>query len=76
MPKSVPTPRKFLELANRGDAKWVKVKKLPQDVTKFKLRTSKYLYTLVVKQQKFIELVTTSIPDKLEVIHLDKKSAE
>lgn len=73
MPKSVTTPRKFLELAGRQDAKWVKVKKVNDEVTKFKLRTAKYLYTLTVKQAKFVQLVTESIPKELEVIYLDKR---
>ena len=72
MPKPVQTPRKFLELAGRSDAKWVKVKKVKNGDTKFKLRTAKYLYTLTVKQAKFVQLVTESIPQGLEVIHLDK----
>lgn len=73
MPKSVPTPRKFLELSQRQDAKWVKVKKVGEDVTKFKLRTSSYLYTLTVKQAKFVQLVTDSIPKNVEIIYLDQK---
>ena len=73
MPKSVATPRKFLELAARPDAKTIKVKKVSDEVTKFKLRTTKYLYTLTVKQEKFAKLVTDSIPKELEVIYLDKK---
>ena len=73
MPKSVATPRTFLQLAVRPDAKWVKVKKCGGEVTKFKLRTAKYLYTLTVKQAKFTTLVTESIPKGLEVIYLDKK---
>ncbi|KAH0787204.1 ribosomal protein L38e [Histomonas meleagridis] len=74
MPKSVATPRKFLELAARPDAKWVKVKKVKKSGdTKFKLRTTKYLYTLTVKQPKFVQLVTESIPQGLEVIYLDKR---
>lgn len=73
MPKSVATPRKFLELAARPDAKAIKVKKVSDEVTKFKLRTTKYLYTLTVKQEKFAKLVTDSIPQNLEVIYLDKK---
>lgn len=73
MPKSVTTPRKFLELAARQDAKWVKVKKVNDEITKFKLRTTKYLYTLTVKQAKFVQLVTESIPQGLEVIYLDKR---
>ena len=73
MPKSVATPRKFLELAARPDAKNIKVKKVSDEITKFKLRTSKYLYTLTVKQEKFSKLVTESIPSNLEVIYLDNK---
>ena len=72
MPKSVKTPRAFLELANKPDAKWIKVKKINDDVAKFKLRTTRYLYTLTVKQQKFVKLVTDSIPQGLEVIQLSK----
>ena len=72
MPKIVATPRAFLELAGRSDAKWVKIKKCADDNTKFKLRTTKYLYTLVVKP-KFVDLVQGSIPEGLEVTHLDKQ---
>ena len=72
MPKIVATPRAFLELTARPDAKWVKVKKCTDDNTKFKLRTTRYLYTLVVKP-KFVDLVTKSIPEALEVIQLDKQ---
>ena len=73
MPKSVTQPKKFLELVNRPDAKWVKIKKVSDEVTKFKLRTTKYLYTLTIKQPKFTQLVTESIPQSLEVIYLDKR---
>jgi len=72
MPKSVPAPRRFLELCARPDARWLKVKIVSADTTKFKLRTSKYLYTIVLKE-KFIKLVTDSLPPSLEVIHLDKE---
>jgi large subunit ribosomal protein L38e len=79
MPKFVANSRNFLELAARPDAKWVKVKKIKkggadgEEITKFKLRTSKYLYTLVVSKSKFTDLITSSIPRELEVIYLDKK---
>ena len=72
MPKQVQTPKEFLSLCNRSDAKWIHVKKAKNDMTKFKLRTTKYLYTLSVKP-KFVELVRNSIPDALEVIDLDAK---
>lgn len=73
MPKAVATPRQLLDLCNRKDAKWIKVKKINDDVTKYKLRTSKYLYTLTVRQAKFAALVNESIPNTLEVIHVGSK---
>ena len=73
MPKSVQQPKKFLELLVCPDAKWVKVKTVSDEVTKFKLRRTKYLYTLTIKQPKFTKLVLDSIPQGLEVIYLDKK---
>ena len=75
MPKLVQTPKEFLELCNRPDAKWVHVKKSENDTTKFKLRTSSYLYTLVVKE-KFVELVRNSIPDTLECVDIDNDDDE
>jgi large subunit ribosomal protein L38e len=71
MRETVSTPRRFVELASDGQAKWVKVKKVSEDRTKFILRTTRYLYTIVVKE-KFVKLVTDSLPPSLEVIHLDK----
>ena len=72
MPKQVQTPKEFLSLCQRSDAKWIHIKKAKNDITKFKLRTTKYLYTLCVKP-KFVELVRNSIPEKLECVDLDKK---
>ena len=72
MPKQVQTPKEFLALCQRSDAKWIHVKKAKNDITKFKLRTTKYLYTLAVKP-KFVELVRNSIPDTLDCLDLDAK---
>ena len=72
MPKQVQTPKEFLALCQRSDAKWIHIKKAQNDMTKFKLRTTKYLYTLSVKP-KFVELVRNSIPEQLECVDLDKK---
>jgi large subunit ribosomal protein L38e len=73
MPKTVATPRQLIDLCNRTDANWIKVKKISGDVTKFKLRTTKYLYTLTVRQAKFAALVNESIPNTLEIIHVAHK---
>ena len=72
-PKSVLPPKKFIELLNRPDAKWVKIMKVSDEIVKFKLRTSNYLYTLTIKQAIFAPLITESIPQSLEVIYLDKR---
>lgn len=72
MPKLVKTSKEFLTLCHRSDAKWVKVKEFG-DKTKFKLRTTKYLYTVVVENDKMKGLLQNSIPQNLEVIILDKK---
>jgi large subunit ribosomal protein L38e len=68
----VSTPRRFLELTNRNEARWVKVKKDSDTTTKFKLRTGRYLYTIAVKEQ-FVKLVTNSLPPTREVIHPDQE---
>ena len=47
MPKQITEIKAFLVKARRKDAKSVKIKKNPTN-TKFKVRCSKYLYTLVV----------------------------
>lgn len=48
MPKQMTEIKEFLLTARRKDAKSVKIKKNPENV-KFKVRCSKYLYTLVIQ---------------------------
>ena len=48
MPREITDMKQFLLTARRKDAKFVVVKKNKQNV-KFKVRCSKYLYTLVLK---------------------------
>ncbi|VDK50089.1 unnamed protein product [Gongylonema pulchrum] len=48
MPKEIKEIKEFLMTARRKDAKSVKIKRNPDNV-KFKVRCSKYLYTLVVQ---------------------------
>jgi large subunit ribosomal protein L38e len=69
MPKELKDVRQFLQKA-RGDnkikpsAKSVQIKTVGQ-VTKFKLRCSKYLYTLVVDEPNKAEKVQQSLPPSL-----------
>jgi large subunit ribosomal protein L38e len=54
----------FLNYHYRKDAKNVKVKK-NGDSTKFKIRCSKYLYTLTIQDKEKAEKLTQSLPHTL-----------
>lgn len=64
MPKQIHDIRDFLQKARRRDAKLVKIRKRP-DTTKFKIRCSRYLYTLVVADAEKAEKLTQSLPPGL-----------
>eukprot|EP00956_Cyclotella_meneghiniana_P027095 scaffold60014_cov74-Cyclotella_meneghiniana.AAC.6 len=65
MPKQITDIRDFLQKARRKDAKLVKIRKRP-DKTKFKIRCSRLLYTLVVKDSEKAEKLTQSLPPGLQ----------
>ncbi|VDP10599.1 unnamed protein product [Soboliphyme baturini] len=69
MPRQLPDIKKFLITARRKDAKSVKIKKNP-DNTKFKVRCSKYLYTLVITDNEKAEKLKQSLPPGLQVKEL------
>jgi hypothetical protein len=73
MPKTTPSPRQFVELAQRPDAKWVKIMKPNDNFTKFKLRTASHLYTVIVKDQ-FARMVIDAMPAELDVHYVEKKA--
>jgi large subunit ribosomal protein L38e len=54
-PKQVAEVKNFLRLTKRKDAKWVKARK-SAGKTKFKVRTSKYLFTLITSKKSAIKL--------------------
>lgn len=56
MPKQIHEIKDFLLTARRKDAKSVKIKKI-KDTVKFKVRCSRYLYTLVPKRKSLAWLV-------------------
>ncbi|KAI9290842.1 60S ribosomal protein L38 [Neoconidiobolus thromboides FSU 785] len=66
MPKQVSDIKQFLEIARRADAKSARVKKNGKQI-KFKVRCSKYLYTLVVNDATKAEKLKQSLPPNLEV---------
>eukprot|EP00561_Arcocellulus_cornucervis_P011835 CAMPEP_0185799718 /NCGR_PEP_ID=MMETSP1322-20130828/481_1 /TAXON_ID=265543 /ORGANISM="Minutocellus polymorphus, Strain RCC2270" /LENGTH=69 /DNA_ID=CAMNT_0028495307 /DNA_START=59 /DNA_END=268 /DNA_ORIENTATION=+ len=65
MPKEITDIRDFLQKARRRDAKLVKIKKRDKE-TKFKIRCSRFLYTLKVKDSEKAEKLTQSLPPGLQ----------
>ena len=57
--------RDFLQKARRKDAKLVKIRKR-EDGTKFKIRCSKYMYTLKVSDAEKADKLTQSLPPGLQ----------
>ena len=64
MPKKMDDIRDFLKKARRADAKTVKVKK-SKTSTKFKIRCSRYLYTLDIPDPEKAEKLKQSLPPGL-----------
>ncbi|XP_070581163.1 large ribosomal subunit protein eL38 [Ptychodera flava] len=69
MPKQIMEIKDFLLTARRKDAKSVKIKK-NKDNTKFKVRCSRYLYTLVIQDKEKAEKLKQSLPPGLSVKEL------
>jgi large subunit ribosomal protein L38e len=65
MPKQITDIRDFLQKARRKDAKMVKIRKRSGS-TKFKIRCSKYLYTLSVEDSEKADKLTQSLPPGLK----------
>uniref|UniRef100_A0A914VSY8 Large ribosomal subunit protein eL38 n=1 Tax=Plectus sambesii TaxID=2011161 RepID=A0A914VSY8_9BILA len=69
MPRQLVEIKDFLLTARRKDAKSVKIKKNADNV-KFKVRCSKYLYTLVIQDKDKAEKLKQSLPPGLQVKEL------
>jgi len=77
MPKEVTDIKTFLRITQRKDAIKVIIKKrkaLPgrRPLTKFKVRCSRYIYTLRVEDPDKAEKLTQSLPPGLAVQEIDK----
>merc|ERR1711977_676940 len=66
MPKQIHEIKDFLLTARRKDARSVKIKR-SGDLTKFKVRCSKYLYTLCVADSDKADKLKQSLPPGLHV---------
>ncbi|KAI8970265.1 60S ribosomal protein L38 [Mycotypha africana] len=69
MPKQVVDIKNFLEITRRKDATSARVKK-NGDKYKFKVRCSRYLYTLVVNDKQKALKLKQSLPPALSVQEL------
>lgn len=65
MPKQITEIREFLKIARRKDARSVKIKKNATE-TKFKIRCSRYLYTLLMADKAKAEKLKQSLPPSLQ----------
>ncbi|KAK7203238.1 60S ribosomal protein L38-1 [Myxozyma melibiosi] len=70
MPKEIKDIKQFLELARRKDAKSAGIKKNGSKLIKFKLRNSRYLYTLVLNDAQKAQKLTQSLPPGLKVTEI------
>ncbi|KAF2613382.1 hypothetical protein F2Q70_00008790 [Brassica cretica] len=66
LPKQIHEIKDFLLTARRKDARSVKIKR-SKDIVKFKVRCSKYLYTLCVFDQEKADKLKQSLPPGLSV---------
>ena len=69
MPKQLFELKAFLLAANRPDAKRITIKKNAR-TTKFKVRCSKYLYTLAVQEADKVDRLKQSLPPRMFIIYL------
>ncbi|KAB5588671.1 60S ribosomal protein L38 [Ceratobasidium theobromae] len=76
MPKEIRDIKEFIQIATRKDAKSARVKKTSpkvaggKTVTKFKIRCSRYLYTLALDDAEKAEKLKQSLPPGLTVQEL------
>ncbi|TPP52091.1 Ribosomal L38e family protein [Leishmania donovani] len=73
MPREIKTLKEFLAICSRKDARCVKVKHNPS-ATKFKVRCSRYLYTLVVNDKKKADKIERSIHPSVKKIAVTARS--
>ncbi|MBW0529145.1 hypothetical protein O181_068860 [Austropuccinia psidii MF-1] len=84
MPREVKDIKSFLLIAHRKDATSCRIKKSVRKVgkgttipvTKFKIRCSKYLYTLVLSDPEKAEKLRGSLPPTLKAEDVDKEKSK
>jgi len=78
MPKPIRDIKQFLQITHRKDATCVRIKETKSKVpgglrrTKFKVRCSRYLYTLSIDDPEKAEKLKQSLPPGLAIDEVDK----
>lgn len=80
MPKEIRDIKQFIEISRRKDASEARIKKIAplasggKAKTKFKIRCSRYLYTLSLDDNEKAEKLKQSLPPGLNVVEVKKAS--
>ncbi|KIM76860.1 hypothetical protein PILCRDRAFT_825839 [Piloderma croceum F 1598] len=78
MPKEIRDIKKFIEITQRKDASQARIKKIApktpngKQKTKFKVRCSRYLYTLSLDDPEKAEKLQQSLPPGLAIMEIGK----
>jgi len=78
MPKEIRDIKQFIKITQRKDATKARIKKIPAKLpngktkTKFKVRCSRYLYTLSIDDPEKAEKLKQSLPPGLVIEEVDK----
>jgi len=74
MPKEVKDIKEFIEICRRQDASSTRIKKNKKtQITKFKVRCQRHLYTLVLKDAEKAAKLKQSLPPNLTTTEVSKK---
>jgi len=77
MPKEIRDIKEFIDIARRKDASAARIKKIAPRVaggktrTKFKIRCTRYLYTLALDDPEKAEKLKASLPPGLNIVEVD-----
>ncbi|KAH9904738.1 ribosomal protein L38e [Xylariomycetidae sp. FL2044] len=78
MPQEIADIKNFIEICRRPDATAARIKKSKKgsksSQTKFKVRCSRHLYTLVLKDSEKAEKLKQSLPPNLGIKEVPKKN--
>lgn len=75
MPREVTDIKEFLEICRRKDASSASIKKnVKKNQAKFKVRCSKQLYTLKLKDDEKAQKIKASMPPALTFLEIGKKN--